>query len=78
MALDKDDKKSLSFFLCHIFVKHHGMKSTEASELIAGVIGKNDKTIRIWRNALMRNKGELPESKQGKYTRRGVLWHKKS
>lgn len=42
----KDDKRSLAVSLCHMFVKHHHMKSTEAAELVAGIIGKSDKTVR--------------------------------
>ena len=44
------------------------MNSTTAAEMIG-------KTVRTWRTAVICNKGELPESKQGKYTRQGVLWH---
>ena len=74
-TLDKDDKQSLAIFLSHMFVKHHGMKLTTSAELVASVIGKNEKTVRRWRTALIQNKGDLPESKQGKYERKGVLWH---
>lgn len=73
-ALDKDDKRSLGIFLQHIFMKHHGMKSTSAAKLVGTVIEKNEKTIRKWRTEVICNKGELPETKQGKYIRRGVLW----
>ena len=49
--------------------------STAAAQLVATFLGKNDKTVRRWRTGVLKNKGELSESMQGKYTRKGVLWH---
>ncbi len=51
------------------------MKATESAQLAASFVGKNDKTVRRWRTGVLRNKGVLPQSKQGRYERKGVLWH---
>ena len=37
------------------------------------MIGRSDKTVREWRKRFL-DKGEVPEGKQGKYQRSGVLW----
>ena len=39
------------------------------------MIDKSDRTVRQWRTDLVENDGIIPESKQGKYQRSGVLWH---
>ncbi len=75
VTLDNDEKKSLAVLLCHFSAKHHGMKATESAQLAASFVGKNDKTVRRWRTGVLRNKGVLPQSKQGRYERKGVLWH---
>ncbi len=50
------------------------MGSTAAAELAADLVRKNYKTVRRWKTSMLNNNGELPDSKQGKYIRRGVLW----
>ena len=37
------------------------------------VIGRLDKTVREWRRQFLED-GEIPESKQGKYQKSGVMW----
>ena len=39
------------------------------------MINKSDRTVRQWRTDLVLNDGVLPETKQGKYKRSGVLWY---
>ena len=39
------------------------------------MIGKSDRTVRQWRYDLIENDGVLPETKQGRYQRSGVLWN---
>ena len=49
------------------------MGATKAAELAGMMVGKSDRTVRDWRAHFMET-GEIPESKQGKYIRTGVLW----
>ena len=49
-------------------------KLTDASELIAELAGKGERTIRLWRAQFVANEGSFPDSLQGKYQRSGVLW----
>jgi hypothetical protein len=37
------------------------------------VMGRSERSIRQWRSDFMEN-GDIPESKQGRYQREGVLW----
>ena len=74
VQLDHDDKRSLAIFLCHTFSKHFKMQATEGAQLAAHIVGKNEKTVRRWRTAVIRNKGKLPKTQQGRYVRKGVLW----
>ena len=74
VQLDHDDKGSLAIFLCHTFSKHFKMQATEGAQLAAHIVGKNEKTVRRWRTAVIRNKGKLPKTQQGRYVRKGVLW----
>ena len=46
---------------------------TKAEELTGMMIGKSDRGVQEWRAHFSEN-GEIPESKQGKYQRSGVLW----
>ena len=39
------------------------------------MLGKSDRSVRQWRTNVLNNDGILPESKQGKYQRNGVLWN---
>ena len=38
------------------------------------MVGKSDRSVRKWRTDMLANDGVLPDSKQGKYQRNGVLW----
>ncbi len=70
--LDRDDHRSLAIFLCHIVSKQFSMQATEAAQLVASIVGRADKTVRRWRTGLIKNKGKLPKSKQGRFVREGV------
>ena len=74
-VLDGDNKKSLSLFLCYNLVHHFQLNITQAAEIAAKMINKSDRTVRQWRTDLVLNDGVLPETKQGKYQRSGVLWY---
>ena len=47
---------------------------SEAAELIGSMIGKNERTVRQWKNVFFLNEGSFPDSLQGKYQRQGILW----
>ena len=72
--LDKDDRVSLGIFLCFQLTKQLDIGDTKAAELSGIMIGKSDRTVREWRTRFFVNNGEIPESKQGKYQRSGILW----
>ena len=75
VSLDRDDKKSLAMFLCHNLAAHFHLKDTEAAEVTAAMVGKSDRTVRQWQTDMVSNNGVIPESKQGRYQRSGVLWN---
>ena len=74
-VLDRDDKKSLALFLCYNLMSHFELNNTRAAEIAAEMVDKSDRTVRQWRTDLIANDGVLPETKQGKYHRTGVLWY---
>ena len=47
--------------------------ATKASEYTGIMIGKSDRTVRQWQ-AEFRENGSIPDSKQGRYQRTGILW----
>ena len=73
-TLDKDEIKSISLFLCYHFMHAFSFTETKATECVASMVKKSDRTVRRWRSALINNDGVLPESEQGRYQRSGVLW----
>ena len=38
------------------------------------MVSRYDKSVRPWISQFYANGGELPENKQGKYQRTGILW----
>ena len=72
--LDRDDRVALGLFLCFQMTRHLDIKETRAAELAGMMIEKSDKTVREWRKQFFENDAVIPESKQGKYQRSGVLW----
>ena len=73
-TLEREDKKSLAMFLCHILVSEFKYTWTNAAKFSADSIGKSERSVRKWRSDLIANNGKLPESKQGRYERSGILW----
>ena len=73
-VLDRDNKRSLTVFLCYYLVTLLSFTETRAAEFVSTIIGKSDRTIRQWRHDLISNDGILPGTKQGQYQRSGVLW----
>ena len=73
-SLDRDDLKSLAIYLCYQFVSELSFTETRAAEYAAMMVGKSERTVRQWRVDVIRNDGEMPESKQGRFQRSGVLW----
>ncbi len=73
VTLDREDKVSLALFLCYHLEHLFGHSHTKAAEYTGMMLGKSDRTVRQWRHDFM-EKGEIAESKQGKYQRTGVLW----
>ena len=71
--LDRDDRVSLGLFICFQLTKQFELGETKAAELAGMMIGKSDRAIREW-IAHFNENGEIPESKQGKCQRSGVLW----
>ena len=72
-SLDRDDL-SLSILLWYLLVGVLHFQLTEAAKVIGSVLGKSDRTVREWRSTFIGNKGEFPDTLQGKYQREGVLW----
>ena len=72
--LDKDENVSVGLFLCFQLTQQLNLGDTKAAELAAMMIGRSDKAVHEWRSQFFENNGEIPESKQGKYQRSGILW----
>ena len=72
-TLDKNDIKSISFFLCYHFVHAFSFIETKAAEYAASTMKKSDRTARRWRSTLI-DDGVLPELELWHYQRSGVLW----
>ena len=71
--LEREDRVSLALFLCFQLSKHFEIGETRAAEFAGMMVGRSDKTVHEWRKEFL-EEGEVPESKQGKYQRSGVLW----
>ena len=69
----REDRVSLALFLCYELSKHFDLGETKAAELAGEMVGRSDKSMQEWQKKLL-EEGEVPESKQGKYQRSGVLW----
>ena len=72
--LSRDDRYALGVFLQYHLRETVGKSETEAAELAGLMIGRSDRTVRDWKTQFYENNGNIPESKQGKYQRSGVLW----
>lgn len=74
LHLDRDDKISLSLFISFHLEKMFNFTQTSAVEYAAIMLDRSERTIRQWRTDFVDNNGEIPESKQGRYQRTGILW----
>ena len=73
-VMSRDDLMSLSLTLHHVLVNQHGVKKVHAAQTIAEVTGKGKHTVRRWRKLFYDDAGTFPDSEQGHYQRRGILW----
>lgn len=73
-SLDRKDRISLGLFLCFQLSKQFQLRQTETAEIVGLMVGRSDRTVREWKSAFFENGGEIPEGKQGKYKRTGLLW----
>ena len=76
-SLDRDDTISLGLFVAFYLEHTLSFTATKAAEYAAIMLGKSKRTVRQWRSDFMEN-GEIPENKQGRYQRRGILWSSES
>ena len=76
-SLDRDDTISLGLFVAFHLEHMLSFTATKAAEYAAIMLGKSERTVRQWRSDFMEN-GEIPENKQGRYQRRGILWSSES
>ncbi len=53
--------------------KHIQLGDTKAAKVAGEIIGQVDRTVREWR-AYFNHDGTMPETKQKKYERSGILW----
>lgn len=73
LSLDRDDTISLGLYLLHHLTVTLNIPRTKAAEFAGMMMGKADRTIRQWKADYV-NHGSIPDNKQGKYQRSGVLW----
>ena len=71
-CLHRDDVMSL--LRHHHLVSQMHIQVLNASKLIDEVVEKNDRIVREWRATFLTNNNSFPNTLQGKYQRRGVLW----
>lgn len=57
--------------------KREGMTVHDAAERAGSIIGLSGRTVRGYRNDFFENKGELSDTKRGKYTRTTVYHDEK-
>lgn len=77
LQLDNDQRIGLGVFLSFQLVKYFKLGSTRAAEIAGMMIGRSDKSIRSWKSRFIET-GEIPDCKQGKYQRSGILWSNES
>ena len=73
-CLHRDDVMSLTLLLHHLLVSRMHIQVLNASKLIGEMVEKSDRTVREWRATFLTNDNSFPDTLQGKYQRRGVLW----
>ena len=73
LTLDRDNIISLSLFLTYNLKSLLNFSTTKAADYAGIMLGKSDRTIRQW-HADFHENGSIPDSKQGRYQRTGILW----
>ena len=73
LSLSHDSIVSLGLLLCYQLEHLVGFTATNAAEYASVMLGKSDRTIRQWKTDFV-EKGEIPNSQQGRYQRSGILW----
>ena len=61
-VLDKEETESVAMLLCYHLVGMFAFTETKAAEYAATMLKKNERTVRRWRNAVVKNDGVMPES----------------
>ena len=74
-CLHRDDVMSLTLLLHHLLVSRMLIQVSNAAKLIGEMVCKSDRTIREWKATFLTNDNSFPDTLQGKYQRRGVLWN---
>ena len=73
LSLSHDSVVSLGLLLCYQLENLVGFIATNAAEYASVMLGKSDCTIRQWKTDFV-EKGEIPNSQQGRYQRSGIMW----
>ena len=73
-SLHRDDIMTFTLLLHQLLVNRMQIPVTEASKLIGETVKKSDRTVREYRSIFNGNEYSFPDSLQGKYQRKGVLW----
>ena len=66
--------KELTLLLHQLLVNRFKISVTEASKLIGETVKKSGRTVREYRSVFIENNYSFPDTLQGKYQRKGVLW----
>ena len=74
-CLHRDDVMSLTLLLHHLLVSRMHIQVSNASKLNGEMVEKSDRTVREWKATFLTNGNSFPDTLQGKYQRRGVLWN---
>ena len=77
ISLERDDKIALGLFFTFNLKQAFNCTSTKAAEYAAMMMSKSEHTIRQWKSDFMDN-GKIPNNKQGRYQRTGLLWSSES
>ena len=67
VALPRDTRRMMAVLLMESFKKRQKMQVMDAAREAALITGYNERTVRKYRDEFFSNKGELEESKRGKY-----------
>ena len=73
-TMQRDNLMPLSLLLRVVLVSNFKFALTATAEMIGGLLGKSGRTIREWWSQFKANDDVFPDTLQGKYSRRGVLW----